>query len=83
MIQGVEPEGRDSRYWVTFFMTRMASRDLGLRTAISELCVHSNHRYYTVYSALKNVLFDMGREVEVYQWFVPYHPYNTLCRAGL
>ena len=44
MVFGVEPLGRDARHWVRFFMTRMASRDLGLRTAISELCVHSNNR---------------------------------------
>jgi hypothetical protein len=45
MLHGIEPRGEKARYWVRFFLTHMGSRILGLRTAIAELCVHSNKRY--------------------------------------
>lgn len=50
MLHGVEPRGEKARYWVRFFLTHMGSRIMGLRTAIAELCVHSNIRY-TVHTA--------------------------------
>ena len=49
MLHGSEPRGAKARYWVRFFMTRMASRELGLRTAMCEICAHSTTRCVYVY----------------------------------
>ena len=45
MVYGEEPREEKARYWVRFFMTRMASRDRGLHIAINELCTHSRYRW--------------------------------------